>query len=102
MLVIRADDTGECCCRAPQRGLQLKQVLRAFEARDVNSGSRALIEPGALLDSCRVVRVQAQGCEPYEMEFDWAGRRYAAPLFVFQPRTEFATASAAKTRTAVG
>jgi hypothetical protein len=47
------------------------------------------IQPGAFLESCRILQNQDSGeaVEVYLMEFESAGRRYRCPLAQFQPRT---------------
>jgi len=54
--------------------------------------SFVVLEPGAILSGCQIRpnwrRQLFAEIEPYAMEFHSCGRRYAAPLFSFQPRTK--------------
>jgi hypothetical protein len=52
-----------------------------------------VLQPGAVLSACRILRNQLPGAEPYVAEFACAGRRYSCPLFLFQPRTQALTAA---------
>ncbi|MGD0777133.1 MAG: hypothetical protein ABSC05_30300 [Candidatus Solibacter sp.] len=65
-----------------------REIVRPLEAWDVDDCSTWVLDAGAILSACRIVRSLAPGGEPYVVEFDFAGHRYACPLFAFQPRTQ--------------
>jgi hypothetical protein len=70
----------------------MREVISPLAAWDVAAGSAVTLEPGAILYSCRIHRHShaetETGSEVYVMEFQSSGRRYAAPLCRFQPRTQ--------------
>jgi hypothetical protein len=67
-----------------------RTVIRTLEAWDT-AGTAVEIQPGAFLESYRIVRNRESDLAPssdvYLMEFDSGGRRYCCPLAQFQPRT---------------
>jgi hypothetical protein len=65
-----------------------RAIMRPLEAWDRDDGSTWVFDAGAVVGGCRIVRNDAPGDEPYVVEFDFSGRRYACPLFAFQPRTQ--------------
>jgi hypothetical protein len=68
-----------------------RTVIRILEAWDSITLQPVNIQPGAFLESCRILRNrhagETQAAEVYLMEFESAGRRYCCPLAQFQPRT---------------
>lgn len=71
-----------------KRGFALREVIRPLNVRDADAGSLTTLQPGSILSSCRIRRTPANcGEEAYLMEFLFSGRRYACPLYLFQPRT---------------
>ena len=76
-----------------QRGLLVtRRVLRRILAFDAAESAIIPIQPGAILEFCRIVRnsgdAETSATEVYVMEFDLAGRRLRCPLVDFQARTE--------------
>jgi hypothetical protein len=65
-----------------------REIIRPLEAWDRDDCSTWVLDAGAVLCGYRIVRNAAPGDEPYLVEFDFAGHRYACPLFTFQPRTQ--------------
>lgn len=78
-----------------------REIIRPLEAWDVEECSTWVLGAGTVLSGCRIVRNDAPGDEPYVMEFDFSGRRYACPLFTFQPRTQVLAGAAAVERETV-
>jgi hypothetical protein len=68
-----------------------RTVIRTLEAWDPKTWVPIQLQPGALLESYRILRNRdagaAHSAEVYLMEFETAGRRYCCPLAQFQPRT---------------
>ena len=70
-----------------------REIIRPLEAWDKDDCSTWVLDAGAILSGCRILRDDASGGEPYVVEFDFAGHRYCCPLFAFQPRTQVLTAT---------
>jgi hypothetical protein len=68
-----------------------RTVIRTLKAWDPATRKQVEIQPGALLESYRILQNRDSGAAPsadvYLMEFESAGRRYCCPLAQFQPRT---------------
>jgi hypothetical protein len=66
-----------------------RTVIRTLEVWDSATLQQERIQPGAFLESCRILRNRQPGevFDVYLMEFESAGRRYCCPLAQFQPRT---------------
>jgi hypothetical protein len=76
--------------RATGIGTVARTVIRTLEAWDQATHNQVKIQPGTLLDSCRILRNRDDDAampEVYLMEFESAGKRYCCPLAHFQPRT---------------
>ena len=67
-----------------------RSVLRPLLAWDTDSCSSKVLEPGAVLAECTIIRNSSPGAnaETYLIRFQSDGRDYTAPLFNFLPRTE--------------
>jgi len=67
-----------------------RTVIRKIVAKDAAGSTGFSVEPGAVLEDCRVVRndVAAPAVDVYVVEFEFAGRRLHYPLVDFQARTE--------------
>jgi hypothetical protein len=76
-----------------QRGIEAvaRTVIRTLKAWDSATRKQVEIQPGAFLESYRILRNRNAGATPsvdvYLMEFESAGQRYCCPLAQFQPRT---------------
>jgi hypothetical protein len=70
-----------------------REIIKPLAVWDRDFCSTSVLQPGAILSACRILRNRAAGTEPYVMEFDSAGHRYSCPLFTFQPRTQALTAA---------
>jgi len=70
-----------------------REIVRPLAAWDVDDKSTRIIEPGAVISECRILRNRAPGAEPYVMEFEFGGHRCSCPLFTFQPRTQALSAA---------
>ena len=59
-------------------------------ASDATGAAVISIEPGAILQLCRIVRNSgiSEPTDVYVMEFEFAGRRLRCPLVDFQARTQ--------------
>jgi hypothetical protein len=77
--------------------LVTREIVRPLAARSSVEGASVTLEPGTRLENCRIVPNRLPDADPYEVEFDAAGRRYTCPLFRFQPRTQAAVAQAVET-----
>jgi hypothetical protein len=79
--------------RAPTTGLERvnREIIRPLAAWDVEDCATVVLDPGAILSGCRILRDNAPGAEPYPVEFNCEQHRYSCPLFVFQPRTQVRT-----------
>jgi hypothetical protein len=81
----------EVTCK--KRGYRaVRQVIRPLDAWNTDLCSPVTLEPGSILSGCRIeangIAHPACGVEPYIVEFNSSGGRYACPLFRFQPRTQ--------------
>ena len=66
----------------------LREVIRPFQAWDTAACYAATLDPGAVLDTCRIQRFGDHAeRDAYGMEFHSSGRRYTCPLYLFQART---------------
>ena len=68
----------------------LREVIKSLQVWDTDAGSAAILNPGAVLMSSRIRRSVGggPGTDAYIVEFHSSGRRYACPLYLFQPRTQ--------------
>ena len=80
----------------------LRVVISSLKAWDTVACAPVTLAPGEILSDCRIRcnepmhppseieahAVEAHEVEPYVVEFHSSGRRYACPLFSFQPRTQ--------------
>jgi hypothetical protein len=71
-----------------------REITRPLAAWDMEVRATTVLQQGAVLSACRILRNQAPGAESYVAEFACAGRRYSCPLFLFQPRTQAIAATA--------
>src|SRR5664280_938173 len=71
-----------------------REIVRPLAAWNLDDCFTWVLDPGAILSGCRILRNHAPGAEPYVVEFDFAGHRYSCPLFIFQPRTQALAAAA--------
>jgi hypothetical protein len=65
-----------------------REIIKPLAAWDIHRRNTIVLPAGAVVSACRILRNHTAGDEPYVMEFDSNGRRYACPLFTFQPRTQ--------------
>jgi len=68
----------------------LRETISQLSVWDAAAHTQITLEPGAVLESCRVYRDEsapAGEADAYEVEFHSTGRRYTCPLFRFQART---------------
>jgi hypothetical protein len=70
-----------------------REIIRPLAAWDVEDRATVVLDPGAILCECRILRDNAPGAEPYLVEFHCEQHRYSCPLFAFQPRTRIRTAA---------
>ena len=66
----------------------LRETRGVLRVKDVLTGGYAVLEPGVVLQDCRIHRNNQPGCDAYVVEFQSAGREYSCPLFRFQARTQ--------------
>jgi hypothetical protein len=68
----------------------MREVIQALRVWDTDLCHQTLLAPGTILAACRILRKWSSedGIEEYAVEFEAGGRRYACPLFRFQPRTQ--------------
>jgi hypothetical protein len=67
----------------------MREVIRSLSAWDGDLRRQVLLPPGTILTGCQIRRQihGKDGIEVYSVEYEWGGRRFASPLFLFQPRT---------------
>jgi hypothetical protein len=66
-----------------------RTVLRRLAARDEEHSTAVAVEPGTVLNSCRVVRnaFPCEAADVYIVQFELSGRTLQCPLVDFQART---------------
>lgn len=84
-------ERGECRCRAPLSITGIERVnretIQPLAVWNKDKCASGVLQRGAVLSDCRILRDDAPGAEPYAVEFSTGGHRYSCPLFAFQPRT---------------
>ena len=77
-------------------------VIRKLVARDESARVDVVIEPGVLIDTCRICRNSEPISEDevYVMEFESEGRRMRCALVHFQARTQISSAAGVDERSA--
>ena len=65
-----------------------RKTIRPLLAWAFDLRSTEVLPPGTSLSSCRLLHIETPGAEPYQMEFEFAGRQFSCPLYAFQSRTQ--------------